>query len=252
MTLSLRNEFHRIVHNFLESSNFQESFSHLDELCEFITASPSIVLEESSSVPVSDLVAKTAEIDAWTEKNYASEWLTHIDEGTEYPWLLTDYYTSEYDFITSHMDTPPQKIAYFGHGSISALTSILLDNLPDVHIDMFDIDAETSRTCQKILGSLHPDAKIDFHIGDIEDQELTSGYDLMIVTNAPVPFFENRIHAGEHPIPVKNIFIRSSTPQAAIIYPRMDTNELGMLADRNLNVMADPVYNIHEMLMLTQ
>lgn len=232
---------------FMAATDWERSFQLLDEICNKIIASSTRPSDEAISDP--EVLKKVAFIDLKCEKEHAAEILKQgasRDSLEQYPWLLYQYYKSEVDFIKQNLDMQQVKtIACFGHGSIPTIALALLEEKPDLDIQMFDIDEEASDLAQKLVRQFHPDAHITFNKGDIETFASDTTYDLAIVTNAPIPWFAKR----QEPLNCRHLFIRSATPAGAIAYPRIRPQTLIENGYNICDNRKDPEYGIHEWLL---
>lgn len=238
-----------LTDEFMKATGWEQSFVLLDQICDQLieshTASVSLPIEQDSQV-----LNKVAAVDSLCEKFHAEKAISSpMPEGTlpEYPWFLYDYYKAESDYIKSQCDDA-RTMACFGHGAIPALAMVLLEQNPDLEIDMFDIDPEVTELAKKLVSRVYPDAKVNFITADVSTFESKKEYDVTIVTNAPLPYFNQR----STPFNTRFLFVRSSTENGALLYPRADISDLSAQGYKILDQKPDRIYGIHEWIFATR
>mgnify|MGYP006272107357 CR=1 FL=1 len=246
--------FRTVSGQFLDSADPARAFEVLDQLCTLISQDPSAIVDVKEGLNIPALQTRTAEIDGGEEAASARAILSRSpsrdSEDAGYAWSLPDYYQSEWNFIRDHMPGPVKKMAIIGQGAIPSLAMAIRKADPSIAFDFFDIDPDAAQLSQAIMRKTFPDSGMhanDRYItADVTDFTPDNDYDLVVITNAPVPALHNR----DIPLAAPRLFIRSATQAGETLYPRLDTD---CPALQDYDVIArgdDPVYNIHEMVML--
>lgn len=228
---------------FMQSTEWERSFLLLDDICNAL-----IERKNDPEFPFAidpALIAKVGEIDSRCEKDSARSIIAETggrENLSRYPWLLYDYYKAEFDFFKSYADKDLKQIACFGHGAIPSLALVILEQYPDIEIDMFDIDENASQLAQALMKKLYPDARLNFQLADAQNFNTDKEYDAIAVTNAAMPYYMER----QTPLNSEYLFIRSATNRGNFVYPRADTEKL---PGQGYDVKAhaeDRIYGIHE------
>lgn len=238
-----------LTDEFMQATGWEQSFVLLDKICDQLidshTAGASLPVQKNDEV-----LNKVAMVDCLCEKFHAEKAISSpLPEGalSEYPWFLYDYYKAESDYLKSQCDDI-RTIACFGHGAIPALAMVLLEKNPDLEIDMFDIDPEVTELAKKLVSRQYPDAKVNFITADVSTFKSEKEYDVTIVTNAPLPYFSQR----STPFNTRYLFVRSSTENGALLYPRADISNLSAQGYQILDQKPDRIYGIHEWIFATR
>lgn len=239
---------------FLNSGDHSIAFEALDQLCTLISQNPAAIVDVKKGLNIPALQARTAEIDGGEEASSARAILTQSpfqnSEGSGYAWSLPEYYQSEWSFIRNNVPDPFEKVAIIGQGAIPSLAMAIRKTAPSIEFDFFDIDPDAAQLSQAIMHKTFPDpgmhANDRYVMADVTDFAPDDDYDIVVITNAPVPALHNR----NTPLAARCLFIRSATQAGETLYPRLDTD---CPALQDYDVIAredDPVYNIHEMVIL--
>lgn len=233
-----------LTKEFMRATEWEHSFQLLDSICEqLISAHKSGEKLQFKQDP--EILSKVSAIDSLCEKFHSQQALASANSDTtlsQYPWLFYDYYKAEYDYIKDQCNHPLEHIACFGHGAIPALAMVFFENNPKIKIDMFDIDPEVSKLAKSLIFKLYPEANINFITEDISQFASTDHYDLTIVTNAPLPYFCQR----KQPFNSEAVFLRSSTQNGSLIYPRIEPTNFSQLGYTISHQQQDRIYGIHE------
>lgn len=230
---------------FMKATDWEQSFLLLDQICDALIENKENA-DQMLEAPDAAFIEKVGTIDSVCEKFHARTVIADTsprESLSQYPWLLYDYYKSEYEFFKASIgDAPFNKIACFGHGAIPALAMVMLEDRPDLQIDMFDIDPDVSQLAKDLLEKISPQAQVSFYQSDIQTHNSDTTYDAAIVTNAPLPYFMQR----DKTLNAEAVFIRSSTPQGNFIYPRIAPEDLTPQGYRVTAHHQDRMYGIHE------
>lgn len=245
--LAKQSDFTNTIRAFLETEDDEKAFSLLDQLCTAITSMPELVANIHDALSLEQVRAKTLAIDAAEEEQNARAVIRGQQSSDDYSWALADYYDSEVTFITNRLGHNVTTIAHIGPGPVPSLALAFQRHNPDIAIDCFDCDAVATMLGQQFVRQVGNTDNVRFFNSDLCEIGRETRYDIACVSNAAIPDFAQRATS----LPAEQVFVRSATQAGAMLYPRLPVVSELAGTYREVCRVADPLYNIHEMVMLT-